>query len=68
MGFVERISDDAHFVIGDFEVTVLDETAPAAGDDATEARWVPLGEVIDLNLVDGLAEFLHDHGVLDTIT
>lgn len=67
MGWVERIGDDHHFVILDFEVTVLDAVHPMAGDDATEARWVPLDDVAALNLVDGLAEFLHEHGVLRTI-
>jgi 8-oxo-dGTP diphosphatase len=71
VGWVERFGEppeDYHFVILDFEVTVLDEQVPVAGDDAAEARWVPLHEVIDLNLVDGLAEFLHEHGILDVIT
>jgi 8-oxo-dGTP diphosphatase len=70
IGWVERIEDDgsAHFVILDFEVTVLDETTPTAGDDAAEARWVPLPEVTDLRLVDGLAEFLHEHGIIEVIT
>jgi 8-oxo-dGTP diphosphatase len=64
---VERIHDDHHFVILDFVVDVLDPVEPVAGDDASEARWVPLEEVAELDLVDGLAEFLHEHGVLDTI-
>ena len=73
VGWVELVDepdavDDHHFVILDFEVTVLDDRAPVAGDDAAEARWVPLDQVIDLNLVDGLAEFLHEHGILDVIT
>jgi len=36
IGWVERIEDDgsSHFVILDFEVTVLDDTPPQAGDDA----------------------------------
>jgi ADP-ribose pyrophosphatase YjhB (NUDIX family) len=60
---------DAHFVVLVFEVTVLDRQDPEAGDDAEAARWVPLSEVAELRpLVDGLAEFLHEHGVLDTIT
>ncbi len=29
---------------------------------------MPLDEVADWHLVDGLAEFLHDHGIIDTIT
>ena len=55
-------------MILDFEVTVLDDTPPQAGDDAVEARWVPLAEVTDLRLVDGLAEFLHEHGIIEVIT
>jgi hypothetical protein len=54
-------------VILDFRVTVLDDRSPVAGDDAAEAAWVPLGQVAELRLVDGLAEFLHTHGVLPTI-
>ncbi|MET0275991.1 MAG: NUDIX domain-containing protein [Acidimicrobiia bacterium] len=65
LGWVERIDDDQHFVILDFTVTPLDPTAAlVAGDDAAEARWVPLSEVSELRLVDGLYEFLHDHNVL----
>jgi 8-oxo-dGTP diphosphatase len=69
VGWVERLGqDDYHFVILDFEVTVLDDADPTAGDDAAEARWVPLADVVDLQLVEGLAEFLHEHGVLEVIT
>jgi 8-oxo-dGTP diphosphatase len=68
LGWVERIDDDHHFVILDFVVEVLESHEPTAGDDAAEARWVPLADVAELDLVDGLAEFLHEHGVLDTIT
>lgn len=66
LGWVERVDDDDHFVILDFEVTVLDDGEPVAGDDAAEAQWVPLHDLLDFNLVEGLAEFLHDHGVLDS--
>jgi 8-oxo-dGTP diphosphatase len=68
VGWVERIDEDRHHVILDFRVAVLEATTPAAGDDAAEARWVPLSDVAELNLVDGLAEFLHEHGILATIT
>ena len=68
VGWVERIGDDFHHVILDFRVTLLDEVDPVAGDDAAEAAWVPLEEVADLNLVEGLAEFLHEHGILEVIT
>lgn len=67
LGWVERIDDDAHFVILDFTATCLDPSAPVAGDDAAEAAWVPLGEVTELRLVDGLAQFLAEHGVIDLI-
>ena len=69
VGWVERIGGDHHFVILDFRVTVLDgpEAAPRAGGDAAEAAWVPLGEVSRLALTDGLAEFLHEHGILPVI-
>ena len=67
VGWVERISDDWHFVIFDFEATVTGDVTPTAGGDASEARWWPLSEVAALQLVEGLAEFLYDHGVIPTI-
>ena len=70
VGWVERISPEHHFVILDFAVTVLagpDEDEPTAGSDAAEAAWVPLSEVAHLALADGLAEFLHEHGIVSVI-
>ncbi|MDZ7732449.1 MAG: NUDIX domain-containing protein [Acidimicrobiia bacterium] len=67
LGWVERPTEEGHFVILDFRVTVLEREPVEAGTDAAEARWVPLGDVADLPLADGLAEFLHEHGILDTI-
>jgi len=68
IGWVERVGDDHHFVILDFEVTPLDlEAVPVAGDDAAEVMWVPLHELAEMQLVEGLAEFLHDHGIIQTI-
>lgn len=68
IGWVERIDADHHYVILDFRVSVLDPADPVAGSDAAEAAWVALEDVAALNLVDGLAEFLHEHGILDVIT
>jgi 8-oxo-dGTP diphosphatase len=68
LGWVERIGDEHHFVILDFVVEILDEAEPTAGDDAIDAAWIPLADVAEMtDLVDGLAEFLHEHGVLDVI-
>lgn len=68
VGFVERIGEDHHFVILDFWVTVLDDGDAVAGDDAAEVEWVPLADVAERALVEGLAEFLHDQGIVPTIT
>jgi mutator protein MutT len=67
IGVAERIGDDHHFVILDYSVEVLAPAPPAAGSDAADARWVPLAQVGDYDLVDGLAEFLHEHGIIETI-
>ncbi len=67
LGWVERIGADHHHVILDFRVTILDPGDPVAGDDAAEVAWVPVGDVADLRLVTGLAEFLHDHDLIPTI-
>jgi len=68
VGWVERIGSDHHFVILDFAATVLDPGEPHAGGDAAEAAWIPLEELGGLRLVEGLAEFLHEHGYLGAIT
>ena len=67
VGWVERIGDGYHYVILDFTVTILEPGDPVAGADAAEAAWVPLDEVVDRGLVEGLAEFLHEHGILNVI-
>ncbi len=63
VGWVERITPEHHFVILDFEVTV-EHGEPLAADDADDARWVPLSSFGELDLVEGLAGFLTEHGVL----
>ncbi len=64
VGWVERMGAGYHYVILDFAVTVPAAGRLTAGDDAAEARWVPLEEVARMPLVEGLASFLEDHGVL----
>jgi 8-oxo-dGTP diphosphatase len=69
IGVVERFDEGHHHVVIDHEVALIDPSATArAGDDAGEVAWVPLEEVVDWPLVEGLAEFLRDHGVLDAAT
>jgi 8-oxo-dGTP diphosphatase len=68
VGVVERFLEGHHYVILDHRVTLLEPDAePQAGDDAAEVAWVPLADVAEWSLVDGLAEFLHDHGIIDTV-
>ena len=65
VGWVERIDDAHHFVILDFAVTVLDPASvPVAGDDAAEVAWVPLVDLSDYRLVEGLVEFLREHSLV----
>ena len=73
LGWSELLPDTegvegTHVVILDFTVTLLDPGEPVAGDDAAEAVWVPLADVAERPLAPGLAEFLHDHQVITTIT
>ena len=66
LGWVERIGDGHHFVILDFVVSVLEpQQEPLAGDDAADVAWIPLGELDGMRLVEGLLEFLVDHGILE---
>lgn len=74
IGVAERIvrDDDGavayHYVILDFVCTrraAGDAAGPKAGDDAADARWVPVDELPGMKLTDGLLEFLADRGVLE---
>jgi 8-oxo-dGTP diphosphatase len=67
LGVVERFEDDRHLVILDYTVHLLEPQEPTAGDDAAEAAWVPVPEAGEMRLVEGLAELLHDNGLLPTI-
>lgn len=68
-GIAERIvrADDTsvehHYVIIDY-YAVPRNTDVTAGDDASDARWVPVGELAGYDLTSGLIEFLSDRGIL----
>lgn len=70
LGVIELLADadGPHQVVLAHFVTLMEAVDPVAGDDAAEARWVPLADVAGFRLAPGLAEFLHDHGVIATIT
>jgi len=53
VGWAERLSSNHHFFIMD-----------AAGSDAQDVRWVPLWQVSELALVEGLLDFLADHDII----
>lgn len=67
IGWVERIGPAGHFVIFDFAVIVMGSHDLTAGTDASEAMWTPLWEVTELDLVEGLLDFLADHGIVEAI-
>ena len=65
VGWVERIGAGYHFVILDFTVAVRGGQ-PVAGDDAADVDWVPLHDVSAWPpVVDGLVDFLVEHGIVD---
>jgi len=68
VGWAEIVEPDVHFVILDFEVTLVTTAEPVAADDAAEVRWVDVQDVAELDLVDGLAELLYDAGIIPTFT
>lgn len=50
--------------IRDYACALAATTAPVAGDDAAEVRWVTRSELADLPLVEGLWGALHEWGML----
>jgi 8-oxo-dGTP diphosphatase len=69
-GIAERILPDDEGTV-EFHYVILDFWAKPrshelrAGDDASDARWVPVGELTEYPLTAGLYEFLQDRGVLE---
>ena len=64
VGWVERMGIDHHHVIADFHVNVLADEPLIAGTDAELAAWVSFDRLAATDLVDGLATFLEDNGVV----
>ena len=67
VGFAEIIENEMHAVVLDFEVIVMDPGDPVAGSDAAAVEWVPIHAVCERPLVAGLAEFLSDHDIIETL-
>ena len=56
----------AHTVVMYFSAVVMD-AGPAVPGSAAETRWTPTWRVPELPLADGLAEFLADQDIIDTV-
>jgi 8-oxo-dGTP diphosphatase len=67
IGWIELIEPTHHVVVLDFRVDLLLDDQPQADSDAVEATWVPRAEVAGRNLAPGLARFLAEHGIIDTL-
>ena len=63
VGWAERIEADFHYVILDFWVTIVSED-PVAGTTPPKRRGCRSIKLPELSLTEGLAEFLHDHGLI----
>ena len=67
IGFVERIGAASHYVILDFWAEVIgDDVSLRSGDDASDAAWIPLDLLHTVELVDGMLDFLVEHGVVSS--
>ncbi|MEX0767093.1 MAG: NUDIX domain-containing protein [Microthrixaceae bacterium] len=49
-----------------FQAVILDQAAVPASEIA-EVSWIPSWDAAELGLTDGLAEFLSDHGLIETM-
>jgi hypothetical protein len=64
LGWVEHLTVEHHLVIADFQVTILDGGLPVPGSDAVDAAWVDVADLDAVQLVDGLATFLVEQGLV----
>ena len=82
IGWTESLDDDGHELHMYFEAIVLGDQPsdsqpsdsqrsgdqlPDAEPTVAEQRSVPTWDVCELRLADGLAEFLSDHDIVDTM-
>jgi len=68
LGWVERIDPARghHFVILDFMALPEDpEPTLTPSDDVDRAEWVDMADLEHYETVDGLLEFLEDHGIIE---
>ena len=63
-GILEVPGEESHYVILDYFATTLDDTHPRADGDAADARWVPLDDVVTLELTPRFLETMKAWGVL----
>jgi 8-oxo-dGTP diphosphatase len=65
LGTAEIDAPPERFLVSDYAARRRQPgTAPKPADDALDARFVPLEDVLDLDLADGVGRWLIDHGVL----
>jgi 8-oxo-dGTP diphosphatase len=71
IGWHEVIDDDAvdeHRVVMCFTAVIMDQDRdPQLEAAGTEIRWIPVWTVPELPLAEGLAEFLADEEIIDTV-
>jgi 8-oxo-dGTP diphosphatase len=68
-GWVERTGTEPapyHYVILDFFASVRGEQPLQPGDDAADVAWIPLSDLGQTDLVDGVHEFLREVGTVPT--
>ncbi len=69
IGWAESIETDtqqSHTLTMYFRAVLLDSEAQPASQTA-EVRWIPSWDAAELGLTDGLAEFLGEHGLIETL-
>lgn len=65
LGTAEIDAPPQRFLVGDYRARRREPgSTPMAGDDALEAAFVPLEDVLDLDLADGVRGWLVDHGIV----